>query len=156
MRKEEAREEKEDEIWELKCEDVIGLSIFEPKFLSFRLVYIIGDQIKPDICEVFVWVDVPYSDVIKPTPPDDIFSKYVCTGMRKINLHNFENNFKSSVTNESYYTIRWATTFTGQCVIFFIGQCDCTAQEKWLLSVLSLSPTSIFLFFVYIYIYLFI
>ena len=62
------------------------------------------------MCEVFERIDVPYFDVIKPTPLDDIFLKHVCAFMRKKNLHNFEKKFKSGVMNGSYYTIRWATT----------------------------------------------
>ncbi|XP_052181282.1 uncharacterized protein LOC127794321 [Diospyros lotus] len=111
VRKEEAWEKEEDKTQEPKCEDTMGLAKLEPKFMSFGLVYIIGDQIKPNMCEVFVRIDVLYSNVIKPTPSDDIFSKYICAFMRKINLHNFENNFKTGVMNGSYYTNRWATTY---------------------------------------------
>ncbi|XP_052188606.1 uncharacterized protein LOC127798984 [Diospyros lotus] len=111
VRKEETWEEEEDKIREPKCEKIISLSTFTPQFLSFRLVDIIEDQIKPNTCEMFVQINVPYADIIKPTPPDDIFSKYICAFMRKINLYNFENNFKSGVVNGRYYTIRWATTY---------------------------------------------
>ena len=78
------------------CKDIIDLSKFEPKLLSFRLVYV-GDQIKPDMCEVFVQINMPHSDVIDPIPLSSTFSKDGRAFIRKIQLHHFENSVISGL-----------------------------------------------------------
>jgi len=108
---EETQEEEKDRNQEEKCKNIIGLSKFEPKFLFFRLVYILGDQIKPDMCKVSVKTNAPHSNVIKPTPLNDKFSKDVCAFIRKIKLHRFENNFISGLKHEITTVIRNVTTY---------------------------------------------
>ena len=93
----EAREEENDRNQEETCKDIINLSKFESKSLFFRVVDILRDQIKQDLCQVFVRINVPHSDVIKPTPLNNTFSKDGYAFIRKIQLHRFENNFISGI-----------------------------------------------------------
>ena len=69
------------------------------------------DQIKTDMYEVFVQVNVPHSNVIKATPLNDKFSKDVYAFIRKIKLRRFKNNFISGLKHEITTVIRNVTTY---------------------------------------------